>query len=201
MSSRSDKVACALRWTLHSVDLCRPVGKRFQLSWTRGRSSSGQTEAKRPDANGLILYEQTVQITITVYVSKTDGSIRAKGLSLMLNRPFDSPNHRVQGRLNINIGPYYGMPHGAREWFRMESNGSVRPIVNATFTVATFRANTDGFETHQFCLEQQVPRLALSDSDQREKKKASAEKSQPVLTAQRPNRVISRSAEAPQPGI
>jgi hypothetical protein len=192
-----DKVPCTLHWKLVSVDLKKYVKSEFQMSWSRGGSAKGQSDTRRPDRDGLIVFDCDFEAKATVFISRADGQIRPKKLSLILRRFPDSHTSVIYGKLSIDVGRYYRSKDPVQESMEMESGRSTAPVVTAVFHMVQVGKSTDGSERDNSYYEEDPQRVPLSDWDKTETERPPIPEDEPVKKKRKKHRKTGRNeAEA-----
>jgi hypothetical protein len=195
-----EKVQCTLRWKLVSVDLKKHVKSEFQMSWNRGSSAKGQSDTRRPDRAGVIVFDCEFEAKATVFISRTDGQIRPKRLNLVLRRFPDSHASVIYGKLSIDVGRYYRNKEPVQESIEMESGRSTAPVVTAVFQFVEVGTSTAGSETDNSYYEEDPQRVALSDWDKTEIEKLPTPEDEPPKKKKKKHRKSGREeAESPAP--
>ena len=131
-----DKVDSILHFAVETIALRHNVDSSFYLEWSRG-DSKGQTDQIRPDASGILNFNAIFECPCTMYVSKRNQSVRPKIIKFLLYRNIDQngKKFKVYGKLNVNVGVYYGLPNLTRDSVEMESGRSITPICTCSYVI------------------------------------------------------------------
>ena len=137
-----DKIPSTLYFTVTSVKVHKNFGDEFELSWARG-DNSGTSQRLMPDKQGVLHFEEQFQCPCTIYRSKKDGSIRPKNVKFVLKRFTSKTEHKIYGKLTVDVGNYFNTTEQKTVEMEMESGRSHAPVITITFSFQPIEITPD----------------------------------------------------------
>ncbi|KAH0786358.1 hypothetical protein GPJ56_009744 [Histomonas meleagridis] len=125
------KIKATLKWTIANIDLGVNIRSKFVVMWQRG-DSKGQTDSIFPDNENKLNYNAQFECPCTMFVSKSNGSIRTKNVSFKLMR-YIKGKKKLYGKIIVDVAPFFGLTDASIVSKEMESGRSNPPIFNASF--------------------------------------------------------------------
>ena len=131
------KVFCTLNWTIHEIDLHRPMMSDYIFKWEI-ESDKKEKDKLKPNNQNKIKFDFNDERELTFYINKKDSTIRPKKLKLFLFRLKDNNKEKLYGKLIIDIAKFYQKDESTNVVVRdMESGRSIAPTFNGSFIINT----------------------------------------------------------------
>lgn len=129
------KVVCTLRFTIHDIDLHRPMMSKYNCKWEI-ESNKGETDVKIPNNQDKLEFESNFEQSLTFFINQKDNTIRPKKLKLFLYRLKENDKETLYGKLVIDISKFYQKEDSTNTFVRdMESGRSIAPTFNGSFNL------------------------------------------------------------------
>ena len=128
-----DKIPSTLYFTVTTVKIHKNFGDEFELSWARG-DNSGTSQKLLPDKQGILHFDEKFECPCTIYRSKKDRSIRPKNVKFVLKRYTSKTEHKIYGKLTVDVGQYFNTTDATTVEIEMESGRSHAPVINIVFS-------------------------------------------------------------------
>ena len=163
------KVQSSLTFIIHSVDLNRKLTSEFKVSCVRG-AFKGSTKLMKPNERGVINFDTTLETKCTLYISKSDGSIRPKIVRITLHRYSSDQEPRIYGKLSIDVGKAFLENKTITEKIEMESGRSIPPTISISYSLHQIGNTIEGnFDKDDVSfVEEPAPKIPLNEWDKTE---------------------------------
>ena len=126
------KVPCILHWTLHYIDLKKPVEGEFQIRWSRGDSKGNTDAIKLSSDSTKLVFESRFECPCLMFISKSN-TVRPKIVAIELSRNNGKGKKKVYGKLSLDVGKYYSEKKPVDDIIEMETSQDIAPLFSATF--------------------------------------------------------------------
>ncbi|KAH0793910.1 hypothetical protein GPJ56_002122 [Histomonas meleagridis] len=103
------------------------------MKWERG-DSKGSTDVLYQEEDNKLPFDSEYECPCTMYINKSDGSVRPKLVTLTLKRFEKGRKNKVYGKLRVDVAPFYGLGSVANISKEMETGRSKAPLLHASFS-------------------------------------------------------------------